>query len=124
MKYRASIDVEYAPGEALAADAHRALTVGIEQALADATPITVTELAVVFRRTATLTVEGTLAHRELTNPLDALTCLTTAFDKVLWQTGMLEEFDIARRRLTVSPCDHVRCGPGSSGIPVLLAGQG
>jgi hypothetical protein len=103
MRYRVSIQVDYAPGEALADDAHQALTVAIEQALADATPITVTELAVVFRRTATLTAEATLASRELTNPLDALTHLTTAVDKALLQTGMLEEFDIARERLAVSP---------------------
>ncbi|MBO0828641.1 MAG: hypothetical protein J2P24_12750 [Streptosporangiales bacterium] len=52
------MEVDYAPGEALADDAHQRLTVGIEQALADATPITVTELTVVFGRTATHTVEA------------------------------------------------------------------
>lgn len=103
MRYRASVEIDYALGEALAGDAHHALTAAVKQAFAETAGITATNLAVISRRTPTLTVEATLADRNLTNPLDALVCLVTALDKALLRTGLLEEFDMARERLAVGP---------------------
>lgn len=106
MRYRAAVDVDYASGQVLADEARQALTVGLERQLAGTRRITVMDLAVTFRQTGVLTVEATLAGvdlPDLTNSLHALTCLDTALDNALLQAGLIEEFDVARKRLTASP---------------------
>lgn len=105
MRYQASVDVEYAPGQPLGDESRRALALGIERELEGSKRITVIDLALTFRHAAVLTVEATLAGvdtDDLTNPLHALTCLDTALDGVLLRAGLFEEFDVARKRLTAS----------------------
>lgn len=106
MRYRASVDVDYARGQPLEDEARQAITAGIERELAGSRRISVIEITIAMRRPPILTVEATLAgvsQGDLTNPLHALTCLDTGLDNALLGAGLFEEFDVARKRLTTGP---------------------
>lgn len=90
MRYRASVDVDYAPGQPLPDEACHTITASIERELAGSRRITVTDVTIAMRRTAIVTVEATLAgvnQGDLTNPLHALACLDTALDNALLRLG-------------------------------------
>lgn len=105
MRYRASVEVDYWGGQ-LPDDVPQALAAGIRDEVGSSKRITLTSLLVTFQRTGILTVETALAGIEpddLTNPLHALTILDKALDEALVRGGLFEEFDVSRKRLTVTP---------------------
>jgi hypothetical protein len=107
VKYYVTVAVTYiAGGERISSDALNALTQTVLAELRDRERDCLVSQFSLLERSANVVVvramlEGTRTG-QLTNPLDALGRVDTAFNRSLMKTGLFEEFDVAQRRLCVS----------------------